>query len=130
MAVPDFSKPQGYHRLASLMSIDTSIAIFRRFDEINMLNLLSLQAEIFELQTNFRLECYLDDTSDDPSKRDFLTYFLRPHQSKEKSGEQYSMLLTLRDKMKIYSKSLHVKCHSLICLKQLTFGDDLLLQGV
>lgn len=97
-------KPQGYHRLANVMSKDNSIAIFRRFDDINMLNLLSLQAEIFDLQNCFKLQCQIDDNSTDPNKQEFSKYFLGLHRSKGKDNQQYAMLLELREKMKEYSK--------------------------
>ncbi|KAK3899289.1 hypothetical protein C8A05DRAFT_46597 [Staphylotrichum tortipilum] len=43
---------------------DKNFAIFRRFDELNMLHLLALQAEIIELRELFRDQCCRDDQSD------------------------------------------------------------------
>lgn len=91
-------KPLGYHRLATLMSKDHNIAIFRRFDEINMLNLLSLQAEIFDLQNHFGLRCTIDDMSNDANREEYSKYFLKLHQSKGTENGQYQMLLELRKK--------------------------------
>ncbi|KAK4038339.1 hypothetical protein C8A01DRAFT_17571 [Parachaetomium inaequale] len=50
---PPEYKPQNYHRLAEIMSKDKNFAIFRRFDELNMLHLMALQAEILELRELF-----------------------------------------------------------------------------
>lgn len=97
-----FYKPQGYHRLAGVMSKDNSIAIFRRFNNINMLNLLSLQAEIFDIQNRCTLECNLDDSSSDSSKQEFSKYFLNLHKFRGKGGQQYQIVLTLQ--MNFYCK--------------------------
>ena len=43
-------KPRGYPRLAALMGSYQETAIFRRFGKLNMLNLLSLQAELTDLE--------------------------------------------------------------------------------
>ena len=58
-------KPSGYHRLARLMTADNSLAIFRRFDYINAIGLLSLQAEITDMQSEFSQQCRMDDASTD-----------------------------------------------------------------
>jgi hypothetical protein len=50
----------GYHRLATLMTRDESLAIFRRYNFINFISLLSLQAEIQELQADFLDQCRRD----------------------------------------------------------------------
>lgn len=53
--------PQHYHRLARIMARENNLAIFRRFDEINLLQLMSLQAEIVELKSLFETGCQQDD---------------------------------------------------------------------
>ncbi|KAK7698490.1 hypothetical protein SLS64_012482 [Diaporthe eres] len=55
--------PQNYHRLARIMSRERNLAIFRRFDEINLLQLMALQAEIVELQGRFEASCQEDDAA-------------------------------------------------------------------
>lgn len=55
--------PQNYHRLARIMSRERNLAIFRRFDEINLLQLMALQAEIVELQDRFEASCQEDDAA-------------------------------------------------------------------
>ena len=107
-------KPQGYHRLATVMSKDTDIAIFRRFNEINILNLLSLQAEIFDMQNRFDIERSLDGESDDSGEREHSKYFLRLLQSKGKDGQQYQILLALREKMNEYSMLMFTTVNGLL----------------
>lgn len=99
------SKPQGYHRLANVMSKDTSFAIFRTFNEVNLLNLSSLQAEINDLQHKFGFLYRSDDVSNDATRREFSRRFLLLHRSQEGESRQYKMLLELRAKMKEYSIS-------------------------
>ncbi|KIX05143.1 uncharacterized protein Z518_06015 [Rhinocladiella mackenziei CBS 650.93] len=50
--------PSGYSRVAAEMSGDKSLAIFRRFDELNILRLLRLQEEICQLQLMPKLKEY------------------------------------------------------------------------
>lgn len=44
-----------YHRLASFMNRDPSYLVFRRFNELNLRNLLVLQHEIAELERQLNL---------------------------------------------------------------------------
>lgn len=54
----------GYREIAHLMAYkDSPFAIFRRFGQLNMLNLLCMQAELMELQSEFRTVCEEDDDS-------------------------------------------------------------------
>lgn len=59
----DEYRPQHYHRLARIMCRERNLAIFRRFDEINLLQLMALQAEIVELQGRFEASCQEDDAA-------------------------------------------------------------------
>jgi hypothetical protein len=56
------------------MSKDKNFAIFRRFDELNMLHLMALQAEIIELRELFRDRCRRDDQDDPGSGQEHLMY--------------------------------------------------------
>jgi hypothetical protein len=67
-------KPWNYHPLAEIMSRDNNFAIFRRFDDLNMLHLLALQAEILELRELFRGQCRRDDQGSPESSRQHLMY--------------------------------------------------------
>jgi len=95
-------KPQGYHRLAGIMARDKSMAIFRRFDDLTMLNLLSLQAEIVDLQKHFRLQCELDENSIVGIEKEYSQYFLKLHKS---DGDQLRKLREIGEKIQKYSES-------------------------
>ena len=102
MAAPPLGEPQGYHRLADLMGHYPEAAVFRRFGALNMLNLLSLQAELVDLQVQFRDLWAEDDVSTDLSEKQFSTYF-RVLRNSENSL-QYEKLLEIRQKLQQYSK--------------------------
>jgi hypothetical protein len=52
----------GYRKLATKMGLwDSEISLFRRFGDLNMLNLLSLQAELMHLRLELDKTCRSDD---------------------------------------------------------------------
>lgn len=53
--------PKGYQKLANLMGSHQEIAIFRGFGALTMLNLLSLQAELIDIEVQLRETCRDDD---------------------------------------------------------------------
>ncbi|KAI1151268.1 hypothetical protein F4825DRAFT_451676 [Nemania diffusa] len=61
----------GYHRLANIMHQDGNFAIFRRFQEMNILHLMSLQAEILDLQAWFQHRRSEDETEHPIYSRSF-----------------------------------------------------------
>lgn len=101
------SVPKGYHRLADLMSRYSEAAVFRRFGALNMLNLLSLQAELIDLQDQFHDMWAEDDDSSDPNEKQFSTYF-RLLRGAEDSF-QYEKLNEIRKKLHEYSKLMHIR---------------------
>ena len=98
----DSESPQGYHRLAGLMGHYPEAAIFRRFGSLNMLTLLSLQAELIDLQAQFRDMCAEDNSSYDPIEKQFSTYFRLLRGAED--SIQYEKLLEIRRKLQEYSK--------------------------
>ncbi|TRX89113.1 hypothetical protein FHL15_010030 [Xylaria flabelliformis] len=58
----DGSELSGYHRLANIMQQDENFAIFRQFREMNIIQLMSLQAEILDLQAWFQNRRFEDET--------------------------------------------------------------------
>lgn len=44
----------GYYRLAELMNSSPDTTIFRRFNQLNLMNLLGLQAELIDLQRQWK----------------------------------------------------------------------------
>jgi hypothetical protein len=102
MTAPMLTEPRGYHRLADLMGHYPEIAIFRRFGPLNMLNLLSLQAELVDLEVQFRDLWDEDEHSGDPSEELYSTYFRELRNSED--SVHYNMLLEIRKKLDEYSK--------------------------
>jgi hypothetical protein len=97
--------PQGYHKLARLMGQATNVAIFRRFGLLNMLRLLSLQAELIELQQQFRIQCHIDEISQDPSRQCLSKWFEKLRESEGTDHqEQYILLSNISEKLEKYSK--------------------------
>ena len=68
-------KERGYRKLATLMSEVGDVVIFRRFQKLNMLNLLRLQAEFAALELSYETACNRDDASDNPDEQGFTQSF-------------------------------------------------------
>jgi hypothetical protein len=75
-------------------------AIFRRLGALNMLSLLSLQAELANLQVQLRDLWAEDEASHEDSERMFSTYFRAVRNSG--NSLQYEMLLNIRQKLQEY----------------------------
>jgi hypothetical protein len=58
---------EGYPRLAKVMG-PRDLGIFRKFAELNALNVLHLQAELVYLEEEFKILTELDETSGDPAR--------------------------------------------------------------
>ncbi|KAH0000756.1 hypothetical protein KCU78_g15219, partial [Aureobasidium melanogenum] len=97
-------EPQGYHRLADLMGQYSETAIFRRFGVLNAITLLSLQAELIDLQVQFRDIWAEDDRSDDSDEQQFSTYFRKLRESGD--SIQYEMLQEIRAKLREYNDAM------------------------
>lgn len=80
------------------------VAIFRRFNEFNMLNLLSLQAEIAALRAEFWSQVQTDDLSGPPFETMSLDFEKQRGATDADNTEQYKILLSIRSKMREYSK--------------------------
>lgn len=83
------------------MGGDSNLAIFRRFDDLNLLCLLSVQAEIVALRHQFYLRCDLNDQKGSPDERLFSTSF---EKSRDGPSHQYNELKVLQEKLATYSK--------------------------
>ena len=92
---------KGYYKLADLMSNDKDIAIFRRFDDLNLLCLLSLQAEILELRQILRRTCFVDDTVGEENEKKYSGNFKL---SRDDGSEQHKRIEVLREKLREYSE--------------------------
>lgn len=103
---PDSRPPRGYQKLASLMGNYHETAIFRRFDSLSMLNILSLQAELIVLQNELQEICSEDESPDDPAANAFAVNFFALRQSEGRSNdEQYQIFVKIREKLREYSES-------------------------
>jgi hypothetical protein len=94
-------KPQGYHRMARMMGKSDNLAIFRRFNDLNMLSRLDLQAEIQSLREQLYTQC----EEDSGQGRDFSTSMKKLRDSRRSnSPEQYELLLKIRARINEYSQ--------------------------
>ncbi|KAF5549756.1 hypothetical protein FNAPI_7932 [Fusarium napiforme] len=80
--------PSMYVRLARMMNSDKNLAIFRRFDDANILCLLSLQAEILQLQSDFQLENSLDEIGTDEERKNGESFY----DSQKNNSDQHQKL--------------------------------------
>lgn len=126
------STPQkrGYHKLASFMASENESAIFRRFTRLNLLNLMSLQAELMELEEDLDIAWDHDEVK--RQSKNFAKDFnalrkarkramassngesvreqsgqleqLEPPEPLEQLESQWQIMLDIRKKLKEYSK--------------------------
>jgi hypothetical protein len=96
----------GYPKLADYMGRYNDVAIFRRFRTLNMLNLLSLQAELVDLEVKYRQACSEDDgdlANDDA--RNLTRSFLSLRESgQDGNTAQFDYLEEIKKKLKEYSE--------------------------
>ncbi|KAK4200368.1 hypothetical protein QBC40DRAFT_254139 [Triangularia verruculosa] len=68
--------PKHYHVLAQLMSKETNLAIFRRFEDLNYIRLMGLQAEIMEAKVAFEDRCKKDLVHNPSFSKSFRELYL------------------------------------------------------
>jgi hypothetical protein len=94
-----------YQSLAELIGQQPGLAVFRRFATLNAKNLLYLQAELAELETELsRLEAK-DQTSDDINHRKFQ-WQARLLMESPPEAEQWKKVLQIRTKLEEYNRLL------------------------
>ena len=102
----DGDAPEGYHELTEdLLGPYPELAHFRRFGSLNMLNLLSLQAELTHLKVRFDAIASRDDKAHNYNttsrySKSFRAMLVFPP---EKRPEQWKLLLEIRAKLNEYS---------------------------
>jgi len=98
---------EGYPKLAALMSQAPGMAIFRQFAEVNILNLLSLQAEVTVLEDEVKELSKADQAAPDLKRK---LYHISFEQMRELSVEgddlQWNKLMQLREKITEYNNAL------------------------
>jgi hypothetical protein len=101
----DNTEPTGpYHRLATIMRSDNNLAIFRRFEDLNIVVLLSLQAEIIELRTLLKKRSKRDEADNPSFSKSFRELNNQPV-ANAANGELSSrqLLSQISEKMLLYS---------------------------
>jgi hypothetical protein len=97
----------GYPKLAWLMSTYPDNAIFRRFGELNMLNLLRLQAEIHEMEQELKRIRDEDKESEDVMRMAYVNDFCAMRDNQEEGdSEQYDLLIRIGEKLQEYNSAL------------------------
>ncbi|KAM7214997.1 hypothetical protein V8F06_009599 [Rhypophila decipiens] len=106
----------GYHRLAALMGAHPETAIFRRFGQLNGLNLLYLQAELTNLENDLHRAAKSDSKSSHYERsiyaRDWQTLHESGDAKAEKDGgnpTQWNIMLQVRDKLNEYNHALYLQ---------------------
>ncbi len=98
---------EGYAKLARTMGRYPELAIFRTFQQLNMKNLLYLQAELMTLERNLEAIAVLDHTSGNPGKEAYQNSWVALSKSKNEGDTmQLDKMLTIRKKIEEYSKKL------------------------
>lgn len=93
---------RGYRKLAAWMSPRREAAIFRKFNDLNVLRLLSMQAELIDLESQYNDACDDDDRSSDPD-RSFYTRSFKQLNSSE--NPQKKLFDDIKIKVRDYSKA-------------------------
>ena len=94
---------EGYAKVAKLMGAHSEFAIFRRFQTLNMQNLLYMQAEIIHLEADLR-EIVREDARY-VSRENFPHDWFSLAMGEEEEGgtEQWNKVLEIREKLDRYS---------------------------
>jgi hypothetical protein len=100
---PTSPEARGYRRLADFMAWDTRAAIFPRFQSANMLNLLSLQVEVCQLQEEL-VDMMNEDDKSLNERKWYATNLQILMRSEEGQSQQWLKMQKLREKLNEYSK--------------------------
>jgi hypothetical protein len=97
-------KQRGYRKLATFMAEIDDVVIFRRFQRLNMVNLLRLQAELAALELSYDAACDRDDSSSNMEEQGFTQSFYELRESgKSFPGSQLNLLDRIHDTLNKYS---------------------------
>ena len=86
--------------MAALMSREKDVAIFRRFDNLNILCLLSLQSEIIHMEKELMIAYCVEDEAVAQDVAHSANFRL----ARDSNGEQHHKLKALRELLKEYSQ--------------------------
>ncbi|KAI9656058.1 MAG: hypothetical protein M1821_005119 [Bathelium mastoideum] len=96
---------EGYNKVAHLMGAHNEFAIFRRFQALNMRNLLYMQAEIIHLEADLREIARNDAMHADRVDYPYDWWSLAMGEA-EGASEQWNKVLELRGKLEKYNEAL------------------------
>jgi hypothetical protein len=82
------------------MSKEKDVAIFRRFDNLSILCLLSLQAEIIQMEKELMIAYRVEDEAVDQEAANSANFRL----ARDSGSEQHRKLKALREMIKEYSQ--------------------------
>jgi hypothetical protein len=119
--------PKVFETLALDMVKEEELAIFRRFEQINILDLLLLQMEVQQAAQDLATECLGKDSNDETLNDTFapsLWFGMNQRtQEKKDDGEEklrQELLQTLRKKLRRYSQDYSI----LVALRRLMLSPD------
>jgi len=105
MDIPTSRPVEGYPRLASHMAQYSENAVFRRFGNLGIRNLLYLQAELVHLEQKLcRLEATDSASSEGHRARYSKDWYWLNSSPEEEADEQLNIVLSIRSKLKEYCK--------------------------
>ncbi|TGO53179.1 hypothetical protein BCON_0128g00060 [Botryotinia convoluta] len=99
---------RGYNEIASFMSRYPESVIVSRFSELNIQNIIYLQAEIFGLQKDLKELEDASDRSPDAGRAKFSRDWFEFSTADEVDGseEQWKLVLKIREKLKEYNEAI------------------------
>jgi hypothetical protein len=99
------NKMKGYNKIAALMGRYPESAIISQFSELNIQNLLYLQAELIGLQKDLRELEDANDRSSDPERSAYSRNWDALSSAKKEGGsnEQWKLMQLINVKLKEYS---------------------------
>jgi hypothetical protein len=96
------AEKKGYRKLAAFMGPNRELAIFRKFNSLNMLRNMSLQAELVDLEVQYHQACDEDDAAEEGDDRALYTRSFK-HLSRS-SNPQRTLVEKINKKVNEYSK--------------------------
>jgi hypothetical protein len=94
---------EGYPQISQVMSQNKELAIVRRFGNLNMLNILHMQAELMHLEEKYYKYSDIDERNSSRAYRSRDWWSLTQLDCNGKT-EQWDILLQIREKLSEYSK--------------------------
>jgi hypothetical protein len=102
---------KGYNKIAALMGRYPESAIISQFSELNIQNLLYLQAELIGLQKDLRELEDANDRSSDPERSAYSRNWDALSSAKKEGGsnEQWKLVQSINVKLKEYSACVYAR---------------------